>query len=146
MDKQFHTYDDPIREKLGSAYKSHPYDVEQIKQHLSEMGVTVNENGTNMNYGPSPIPGRPGNLNIDPEASYSAWLHEYEHAKQDERSGWNGILALMDPNEAQKWEDGAYDVEIEFAKKMGYNKIAKRLEWLKGERRREIHGKEKRRK
>lgn len=144
--KQFNTYDDPIRERLGSAYKSHPDGVEQIKKHLSEMGVTVNEKGTNMNYGPSPIPGRPGRLNIDPEASYSAWLHEYEHAKQDERSGWNGILALMDPNEAQKWEDAAYDAEIDFAKKLGYDKIVKRLEWLKGERRREVHGKEKRRK
>ena len=141
----FHTYSDPMREKLGSAYSSHSEEVEIIKKDLQRMGVEIIERGRGMNYGPSPSPGRPGVLSIDPKASYSAWLHEYKHAKDDEASGWKGIIALMDTEAAIKWEDAAYNVEIEFARKMGYNKIAHRLEWLKGERRRELRGKKKRR-
>lgn len=137
----FRTYHDPMREKMGSARQSHPAEVASMKNEMISKGVIIRESGTDMKYGPSAYPGKPGNLTIDPEASYSAWLHEYKHFKDDEASGWKGIMALIDPEEAIRWEDAAYDVEIDLALSLGYNKIANRLRYLKGERRKELHGK-----
>lgn len=140
--RSFNTYSDPIREKLGSAYDSHPKELAKLKKQLTDMGVEIREEGTDMKYGPNPSGGGPGVLSIDPGASYSAWLHEFQHVLDDQASGWRGFEILFtDVKTAVEWEDRAYNVEIEFARSQGYNKIVKRLEWLKSERRRELYGK-----
>ncbi len=140
-----YTYDDPIREKLGSAYISHPSELSELKKHITEKGVEIREMGTDMAYCPNPTSGKPGMIKMDPEASYSAWLHEYQHILDDEESGWQGYRLFSNPQTVAELEDKAYNVEIDFAKSLGYTKIAQRLEWLKGERRREVYGKPKRR-
>ena len=140
-----YTYDDPIREKLGSAYISHPSELSELKKDIMEKGVEIREMGTDMAYCPSPTSGKPGMIKMDPEASYSAWLHEYQHILDDEESGWQGYRLFSNPQTVAELEDKAYNVEIDFAKSLGYTKIAQRLEWLKGERRREVYGKPKRR-
>lgn len=143
---ELHTYNDPIREKLGSAYNSHPNEIDELKKNIQEKGVKIREMGKDMAYCPNPFPGSPGQIKMDPEASYSAWLHEYQHILDDEASGWQGYRLFADPQIVAELEDKAYDVEIDFAKSLGYTKIVHRLEWLKGERRREVYGKPKRRK
>ena len=90
--------------------------------------------------GYSPSGGKPGRIIMDKEASYSAWLHELKHLQDDEESGWKGFQLIEDPKLFAKLEDAAYDVEIDFAKKNGYNKIARRLQRLRFERRQEILG------
>lgn len=141
-DGMLHTYDDPIREKLGSAYKSHPRELKELKSIIRNKGVEIEESGKAMAYQPSPSHGMPGRLKMDPEASYSAWLHEYQHILDDEATGWNGWAIMKDMQKFIETEDRAYAVEIEFAKELGYNKIVNRLRWLRAERRREIEGKD----
>lgn len=128
------TYDDPIREVLGSAFESHPEETQAIIDNLKKKGVEVIYRKDVMGYEPDPTFGKPGQLVIDKEASYSAWLHEWQHAKDDEDSGWLGFRNFMDISVAIKFEERAYNVEIEFAEKLGYNDIVKRLEMLKEKR------------
>lgn len=138
---EFYTKHDPMRDKVGSARESNPKELAVLKEKIRKMGVEIDESGEEMKYGPSPVAGKPGRLTIDPEASYSAWLHEYKHIVDDEASGWNGMKTLISPEEAIKWEDAAYDVEIDYALSLGYNKVANALRYLKGERRKELRGK-----
>ena len=128
------TTDDPIREILGSAFQSHPKETQEILEELREKGIEVTFRHGVMGYMPSPTPGRGGQIVIDPEASYSAWLHERQHVYDDEQSGWMGFRNFQDPEVAAAMEDRAYDVEIAFAEKMGYNDIVKRLKRLKSDR------------
>lgn len=129
-----HTTDDPIREILGSAFQSHPKETQEILEELRKKGIEVTFRDGVMGYMPSPTPGKGGQIVIDPEASYSAWLHERQHVYDDEQSGWMGFRNFQDPEVAAAMEDRAYDVEIAFAEKMGYNDIVKRLKRLKSDR------------
>ncbi len=134
------TTDDPIREILGSAFDSHPEEVEKTIGEMNALGVSVEYRKGAMGYEPYPVPGMPGKIVMDPEASYSAWLHERTHVKDDENSGWKGFRNFADPEVAAKFEENAYDVEIAFAEKMGYNDIVEKLKALKEKRIREVLG------
>lgn len=136
----FATYDDPMREIAGSAMDSHPTEVNRIIAGLVSMGIEVVTSERDvMVYQPSPTVGKPGRMKISKDASYSAWLHEEKHATDDAESGWQGIIALSDPNLAIEWENRAYQREIDFARENGYNEIAVRLEKLRQERVAAIH-------
>ena len=139
-EKVMHTYADPMREKMGSAYDSHPKEMKRIEKQLKGKGVAVEFRDDNMGYSPSLRGGAPGTIIMDPNASYSAWLHELKHLHDDEESGWKGFHLIQDPETFARMEDAAYDIEIDFARKNGYNRIARRLERLKFERRQEILG------
>lgn len=134
------TYEDPIREKLGSAFESHPEETKIIIEELESKGVELEYRENVMGYMPNPSSGKSGKFVIDKEASYSAWLHERQHVLDDEQSGWKGFRNFMDPEVAAKMEDKAYEVEIDFARSLGYNKIVKRLEELKANRHKEVLG------
>ena len=135
-----HTYHDPIREKIGSAFQSHPKAMSKILKTLEHRGIDVEYRPGSMSYSPGSI-GKPGKLIMDPDASYSAWLHELQHLADDEASGWQGMHILAaDQMRALEFEERAYRLEIDFARKNGYSKIAKRLERLLFERRQEILG------
>ena len=71
-----------------------------------------------MSYSPGSL-GTPGHLIMDPEASYSAWLHELRHLADDEASGWQGMSILIIPEKSLAFEEAAYRVEIDFARKHG---------------------------
>ena len=135
-----HTYDDPMREKMGSAYDSHPVEMKRIEKMLKGKGIQVIKRSGSMSYSPNAAGGKPGRLIMDPDASYSAWLHELKHISDDEDSGWMGLRILEDVQRFVQLEEAAYNVEIDFAKQNGYNKIARRLERLKFDRRQELLG------
>lgn len=128
------TYEDPMREYLGSAYDSNPEEVQAIRDYLDEQGVEYEEREGVMGYFPSAAYGKPGKYVIDPNASISAWKHEERHCRDDEKSGWQLMRLLQDGNKFIESEIRAYDAEIDFARKLGYNEVVQRLEKLKAER------------
>ena len=129
----FRTTDDPVREVLGSAYMSHPTKIAAFKKNMRSLGVEIIEtdehDNASMGYYPSPIAGRPGQFKVNKNASYGAWLHEFEHVTDDATSGWQGIRIVW-TDEAVEWERRAYQKEIDLMTEMGYNEIAKRLQVL----------------
>lgn len=127
----YHTYADPMREIMGSGLKSHPKEVAEFLAALAMKSVEIEYRDEAMAYQPSPVRGTPGKLVIDPEASYSAWLHEMQHVSDDEASGWRAVEKLFDDDAFNEMESRAYDVEIEFATKLGYTDIVNRLRQLK---------------
>ena len=141
----FHTFYDPIREKMGSAFQSHPKEMKKILKYLEMKGIRVEyrPGSESMSYSPDCVGGKPGHLIMDPEASYSAWLHELTHLADDEASGWQGFRIFSIPQKTIEFEEHAYQVEIDFARKNGYSKIARRLERLLFERRQELSGTQK---
>src|SRR5579859_4589527 len=87
---------DPARDVLGPASVSHPDGIAQMRQTLTDAGVEVVDRPGAMAYSPGLSPGQPGQMIIDPDASYSAWLHEYQHAMDDQAIGWGGMQSLFD--------------------------------------------------
>ena len=134
----YRTYDDPMREKLGSAFDSHPAETKEIIERLKKKGIGVSYRDNTMGYQPNPTPGKGGQVIIEKDASFSAWLHEVQHVEDDEASGWQGFRNFINPHRAYQFEENAYDIEIDFARKMGYNDIVERLEKLKQKRKREL--------
>ena len=131
--KRFNSIDDPLREVLGSAYDSHPEKVKELLGYLNSVNVEVlirNENES-LGYQPSVSSGNPGQIVLNKKASISAWLHEVQHVKDDEASGWIGMRILFtDPEERYQWEVRAYNQEIQLAKQLGRDDMVKRLEEL----------------
>ncbi len=131
--KRFNSIDDPLREVLGSAYDSHPEKVKELLGYLNSANVEVlirNENES-LGYQPSVSSGNPGQIVLNKKASISAWLHEVQHVKDDEASGWIGMRILFtDPEERYQWEVRAYNQEIQLAKQLGRDDMVKRLEEL----------------
>ena len=64
---------------------------------------------------------------IDPDASYSAWQHEYQHALDDQSIGWGGMKSLFDNDLRWQWEQNAYNQEIELAQQLGYDDVVEQL-------------------
>ena len=109
----FHTKDDPMREVLGSAEQSHPEELQQFLDYLSERKVDVirRSGNSSMGYQPGLRRGEPGQIVMEDGASYSAWLHEVQHAKDDESEGWGGMATLFDRDKRWKMEYDAYEKE-----------------------------------
>mgnify|MGYP001013671229 CR=1 FL=1 len=138
----FHTKDDPMREVLGSAEQSHPEELQQFLDYLSERKVDVirRSGNSSMGYQPGLRRGEPGQIVMEDGASYSAWLHEVQHAKNDESEGWGGMATLFDRDKRWKMEYDAYEKEIEFAKSLKRQDIVERLEILRENERKAIYG------
>ena len=138
----FHTKDDPMREVLGSAEQSHPEELQQFLDYLSERKVDVirRSGNSSMGYQPGLRRGEPGQIVMEDGASYSAWLHEVQHAKDDESEGWGGMATLFDRDKRWKMEYDAYEKEIEFAKSLKRQDIVERLEILRENERKAIYG------
>ncbi|WP_073279430.1 hypothetical protein [Anaerocolumna jejuensis] len=64
---------------------------------------------------------------IDPETSYSALVHEYQHYLDDAAGGFQGMRQLYDQNGRIIKELRAYMQEIKMADKMGLKDIANQL-------------------
>ena len=141
----FHTLHDPMREIMGPAYKNNYAELDELIRKLESMGVEVAVSDTNSSMGYQPSPsfsgGTPGLVKMAREASFSAWLHEFQHAMDDESTGWLGRQILtFDPDERYQWEVRAYQVEIDKALELGREDIAERLKKLLEEERRAIYG------
>ena len=132
-EKAFYTKDDPIREYIGSAEKSHPQKLEDMIEDMKQSGVDITRRAGAMGYFPGLSAGKVGNINIEEGASISAWMHEYKHFCDDREEGYLGFRIFQDPAKCADRERRAYQVEIDFAKELGYNDIVKRLEKLRDE-------------
>ena len=123
---------DPIRQYLGSASSSHPEMVEHITQELQSKGikVTIEDSREVMGYFPSTVAGKPGEFKVSKDASISAWMHEQQHAQDDEESGWRGSRIVWDTEQSIAWEQRAYQKEIDFAQKLGYTDVVEELRRL----------------
>lgn len=126
-----YTYDDPIREKIGSAETSDPEQLAAIIKELRDNGVIIIRREHGMAYQPSPTPGKPGQIIMEKGASISAWMHERQHFLDDKAIGWTGYRAFTAPEKAAIFEQKAYDVEIDYANKLGYTDVVERLKMLK---------------
>ena len=132
-EKAFYTKDDPIREYIGAAEKSHPQELREMKEDMERSGVDITRRAGAMGYFPGLSAGKVGNINIEEGASISAWMHEYKHFCDDRADGYLGFRIFQNPAKCADSERQAYQVEIDFAKELGYNDIVKRLEKLRDE-------------
>lgn len=82
-------------------------------------------------YEPNVVSGKPGTVIVSQGASYSAWLHEVQHAKDDCYDGWLGYRVFQNPKKCAQREIKAYQLEIDLANSIGRKDIAKRLEELR---------------
>lgn len=129
--KGFHTFDDPVREYLDSAFESHPKETQMLLDKLKEIGVEVNiVDREKMVYGSAL--GRPGNITICRKSSFSALLHEYTHAMDDYDSGWQAMLLIYDKEKHINFERRAYQAEIDFCRSQNLpEECIMRLEMLR---------------
>lgn len=122
---------DPMREVFGSAEESNPDELKAIQDELARAGVPVERRSGAIAYEPSITIGKPGKMLIEPDASFAAWLHEFQHYTDDRDDGLIGYRIFADPERCAQRERRAYQVEIDMAKKAGREDIVKRLEELR---------------
>lgn len=125
--KYFHADSDPIREYIGAAEKSHPKKLEAIINDMHNSGVEITRRSDCIGYFPNIKAGAPGSVNIEEGASISAWLHEYQHFCDDRNDGYLGFRVFQNLQKCAEREIRAYEVEIDFAKREGYNDVVERL-------------------
>ena len=125
--KYFHADSDPIREYIGAAEKSHPKKLEAIINDMHNSGVEITRRSDCIGYFPNIKVGAPGSVNIEEGASISAWLHEYQHFCDDRNDGYLGFRVFQNLQKCAEREIRAYQVEIDFAKREGYNDVVERL-------------------
>lgn len=112
---------------FGSAESSNPKELEKLLKDLSNIGVEINTNSGGALAYQSTQFGKPGVISVTPNAIYSAYLHEAQHAKDDMAAGWNGSRAVWDVDEHIRREQNAYAVEIKLAEDLGRPDIADEL-------------------
>lgn len=125
--KYFHADNDPIREYIGAAEKSHPKKLEAIINDMHNSGVEITRRSDCIGYFPNIKVGAPGSVNIEEGASISAWLHEYQHFCDDRNDGYLGFRVFQNLQKCAEREIRAYQVEIDFAKREGYNDVVEKL-------------------
>lgn len=126
----FHSDADPLR-RHGPARETHPAEWEAAMREAEEAGVEVTIREGALAYGPSPSRGHPGQLVLDPDASYGALLHEMEHLRLDRDAGWAGMAGWMsDPRVRYENEARAYQQEIDYARSIGDQEAVDRLHEL----------------
>ena len=126
----FHADADPLR-RHGPARETHPAEWDAAMREAEEAGVEVIIRDGVMAYGPSPSSGRPGQLLLDPDASYGALIHEMQHMREDRDAGWAGMAGLMaDPRARYANETRAYQQEIDYARSIGDQEAVDRLHEL----------------
>ncbi|WP_433533785.1 WXG100 family type VII secretion target [Micromonospora sp. CA-249363] len=122
-----HTDADPLR-KWGPARQTHPEEWEAAIKEARDLDVEVTFRSDALAYGPAPGPGRPGQLVLDPDASYGALLHEMQHLRDDQAAGWAGMRGWFeDPVVRYENEVRAYQREIDYARSIGDHESVERL-------------------
>jgi hypothetical protein len=126
----FHGDADPLR-KHGPARVTHPAEWDAALREAEESSVEVRIREGVMAYGPGARAGRPGQLLLDPDASYGALLHELNHLREDRDAGWAGMAGWMsDPRVRYENEVRSYQKEIEYARSIGDQASVDRLHEL----------------
>ncbi|GGM51576.1 hypothetical protein GCM10011608_40620 [Micromonospora sonchi] len=125
-----HSDADPLR-KWGAARDTHPEQWDAAILQARELGVEITFREGGLAYGPSPSPGQPGHLILDPDASYGALLHEMQHLREDQAAGWVGMRGWFeDPVVRYENEVRAYQQEISYAESIGDQDSVEHLNWL----------------
>ncbi|WP_431882388.1 WXG100 family type VII secretion target [Micromonospora gifhornensis] len=126
----YHSDADPLR-KWGAAQETHPQQWEAAIEEARTLGVEITFRRGGLAYGPSPSPGQPGHLILDPDASYGALLHEMQHLREDQAAGWVGMRGWFeDPVVRYENEVRAYQQEIRYAESLGDRESVDRLNQL----------------
>ena len=116
---EFQTKADPMRDVLGPAEKTNPKQLQAFKEELHILGVELRRpDEEKLAYEPSTEMGKPGIVIISKGASYSAWVHEMTHVRDDHADGWLGLSVLMNAAKSYGLEKHAYAQEIKLAKKL----------------------------
>lgn len=137
----FNSKADPMADVLGRGVDSHPNEVKVFREECRQAGVEIIEReNESLSYQPSPVLGKPGQLTVSKDASYSAWCHEMQHMYDDMESGWDGALKVWDRDEHVKREEKAYNIEIQMALDLGRPDIADILKKNMEAERRRIYG------
>lgn len=108
----------------------------ELKKSLLDEGVELREKGREaIGYMIGLHLGDPGQLAYFPGMSWSARLHEYDHFREDKRLGHPSFeFYATHPEVGVEMERRAYGIEMEMARKAGYDELVGRLEQLlKGE-------------
>ena len=125
-------------EAYGPARVNDSQAFEHIMADLRQAGVDVNLSESTPPgqgaYGPSPVAGRPGSLNVNPDTDISTLLHEYDHFLFDRANGFPGLRQYIeDPRLLIDGEIRAYDVEIAHAEANGLTELVAILSAAKEE-------------
>nr|WP_240948327.1 hypothetical protein [Planosporangium mesophilum] len=135
-----HSEADPLA-RWGSARETHLQEWDNAIREAEDAGVEVIFRQGGLAYGPSPSPGHPGVLILDPDASYGALLHEMQHMRDDRAAGWAGMRGWFeDPHVRYANEVRAYEQEIRYAESIGDHESAAKLTDLIREEYRKIFG------
>lgn len=131
---EFNTTDDPIREVMGSMFESHPEETEKILDELRKMGIKVFfTDEEKMVYSPGSAEfGYKGHIRVNENASFSALMHERQHALDDIKNGFPGAKYYMH-NKNVRWqmELDAYHIELDLYQRYNVGeKYIKRLKRL----------------
>ncbi|MGM5632116.1 hypothetical protein O2K51_14550 [Apibacter raozihei] len=128
--KCYNSKADPVADFLGPGKESHPVEWQTMIDDLKANGLEIKYREGNLAY--SPEKGRPGQMILDPDASYSALKHEYQHYIDNMENGKLGMGDyLQDPYKRIEMETNVYNKEIELANEMGNKELANELEQLK---------------
>lgn len=131
---EFHTYHDPIREVMGSMFESHPEETEKILDELRKMGIKVFfTDEEKMVYSPGSAEfGYKGHIRVNENASFSALMHERQHALDDVKNGFPGAKYYMNNKQVRwKMELDAYHIELDLYQRYNVGeKYIKRLKRL----------------
>lgn len=123
---------DPARDYYGSGIESHPVEWQAIIDDLKAQGVEISYRDGTLAYSPALGEGGVGQIILDPNASYSALLHEYQHFLDDMSNGKPGLGEYMQNQDLRaQMEIDAYNKEIELANADGNTQLAQELESLK---------------
>ena len=132
---------DPMADVFGAGVDSNPQEVAAFKKELLRDGVELVEHAEEaLGYSPGLVRGIPGAIYVSEGASYSAWLHEMQHMRDDRDAGWLGMRIFADPDRRYQWEVRAYNVEIELALRLKRPDIADKLKENLEKERRKIYG------
>ncbi|MCD0442263.1 hypothetical protein LO763_01310 [Glycomyces sp. A-F 0318] len=130
---RYNSNGDPMRE-LGPGRETHPAEWDGLIAEAESYGVEINYREGAIYYGPGTSPGNPGQLVIDPDASYSALQHEMSHIRDDQNAGWLGMRGANDREFLMRSEYRAYQTEIDYATSLGRDDLAGELTTLRDDR------------
>ena len=139
--KRLNSLADPMREVFGPGEISHPNQINEFREEIEKLGVSLIERETEtLGYSPGIFEGRPGTLYVSKGASYSAWCHEMQHMRDDYADGWSGMRILQDVDKHYLREVRAYQIEIDLATKENLPEMVKRLKENLERERKKIYG------
>ena len=119
---------------MGSMFDSHPEETKKILDELRSMGIEVFfTDDSNMIYSTGNTEfGYKGHIRVNKNASFSALMHERQHALDDIKYGFPGMrYYYKHPDLRWKMELDAYRIELDIYKRYNVDeKYIKRLKRL----------------